>query len=248
MYVSDCYAYNSILCDIFGVSPMTYLELCNRVKDKAGVSGPAITDVTAATPKINQMICQFVQEAWIEIQTDPFLSLNFLYKRRQPLVCNPQTETKLYTYEDFSLDAGIQFNYDAFFYKKYSSKQYSGKLKKFGTNEVNVNREVSNDIIGVVSVSLNSFYLYPTNSETIYLNVDYFLPAQILTNNDDLTVGLGFADQMAIVYRALLSYSVYDEATELYASAKERNAYFSQLLYRNYNINTSPKKVLAGNF
>ena len=62
---------------------MNYLQLCNKVKEEAGIAGPVITDTKADQPHINKLVCDWVRDAWAEIQSDQRLKGSFLYKKNQ---------------------------------------------------------------------------------------------------------------------------------------------------------------------
>ena len=224
---------------------MTYLELCNIVKDKAGIAGPDISDVTSTTPKINRLICDWVREAWIEIQTDKFLRTHFLYKSNQQISCEAKGMLYEFTYNDFALNAEITFNFDRFFvwsnFPDIPQKTYKLIKQKLSVN--NLYNNVGDNPAFVIPFKHNSFYLYPANESPVQLIVDYYDVPQILTDNSVTPYEISDSDMMVIVYRALISYAIYDEANEVLQMAITKDKYYTQRLHDTYGINVKPNRV-----
>ena len=223
---------------------MTFLELANKVKDLAGVAGNDITNVSSTTNQMEAIIVAAVQDAWIEIQADPGLRGAFLYQQDQLISLPAQTAIKKYTYSDFSLASSIQFVYDKFYYISTSGTTDTATLlNKRAYNEVDIRKKTTGTPLDVIPITQNSFYLYPTNNEAINLRIDYISTPTSLSSNSDTPSGLESADHMAIVYKALITYAIYDDAQEVLQFAVSQDSKYMTRLYKKYAVVSDPQTV-----
>ena len=227
---------------------MTYLQLCNKTRNLAGIAGPNITDVTNTSDQIDFLITEWIKDAWLEIQTDPNLAGAFVYNSNHTITLLTQTATNLYEASDFGLDDDISFVYERFFIENNDTWL---KLYKEELNQVNINVDVGTPS-SVVPLTQNSFYLLPTNKEQCNLKVDYLGVPQELTNNSDTPNVIQAVDQLLIVYKALLTYAYYDDAPELIQFAERQYKETLNKVFRKYTIMSRPTQgqpvVIGGNF
>lgn len=223
---------------------MNYLQLCNKVKDIAGIAGPSITDTQAKQPHINKLVCDWVRDAWAEIQSDQRLKGSFLYKKNQSFLIDSVLMPKEFTNQDFKLPDDIAFDFDMFFWtKSLIDGLPSKKLTKRAIDEVNTFIPPEKEPHYVAPTSPNSFFLVPPPKERGILIANYWNQPQILENNNDIPEGLRSQDQMAIVYKALVYYGIYDAAEEIVQYYEIKSREYMERLYHYYHAFTGPKRV-----
>ena len=223
---------------------MNYLQLCNKVKDIAGIAGPAITDTQSEQPHINKLVCDWVRDAWTEIQSDQRLKGSFLYNKNRSFLIDPVLVPQEITNQDFQLPDNMEWDFDMFFW---TDKLVDGlpakKLTKRAIDEVNTYIPPEKEPRYVVPTSPNSFFLVPSPNERGLLIANYWDPPQVLDENSDIPNGLRSQDQMVIVYKALVSYGIYDSAEEIVRYAEIKAREYMERLYHYYHTFSGPKRV-----
>jgi len=228
---------------------VNYLQLCNKVKDAAGIAGPDIQDVNSTEPHINKLICDWVKNAWIEIQSDRKLRGVFNYEKNATFILPEQRIAKEYSYRDFMLPEDITWDFDQFFWTdKLLNGLPAAKLLKRDSAAVNVMVPVEKEPRFVVPTSPNSFYLAPTNQYRIILIANYWTPPQELSDNSDIPEGISSQDQPIIAYLALVFYGIYDAAEEIIKFADAKYREYLERVYHNYSVNTQPNRVTYNRF
>ena len=227
---------------------MTYLDLVNKLKDKCGIAGPKILDVKAETPQINKLLCDWIREAWIAIQTNPELSPHLLYKDNNIFRVKEQLTYYEYTNEDFQLSDEIRFDFNQVQYKQDKTESKFQYLTKRGINEIDIRVEPEEYVNCIVPTTPKSFYLVPTNSIDGFLRINYWDTPQTLTENNDVIEDLPDHLQLVIVFKAMIEYSIYDAAPELLGYGTENYREYMRRLYHLYNVNTNPKTIRFNKF
>lgn len=228
---------------------MNYLELVNSLKNKAGIAGPRILSVKTHANHMNELLCDWIKDAWISIQTDPNLRGNFLYKRDQLFRLDPHHFAYEYTHEDLQLSDDVRIDFEQMYYKKadWDDRQFKPLIKR-GENEINTRVPTEPVPRYVVPTSPTSFFLVPTNSVRGWIRVDLWDKPQVLQDENDLPAELPDYLHPLIVYKALQDYAVYDAAPELLAYSQERYGDYLRRAYHLFNVNTQPKYVKFNKF
>lgn len=201
-----------------GASGYTFLQLVQRLRSEAGVSGADPVTCQNQTGEILRLV-RWINDAWLDIQnvhTDWF----FL---RQPFTFNTNTVTAQQVYSPLQCNT-VNFGN----WKKDSCRIYSvpngvgnemilpfigwdefRNLYLYGTMRELQNRPV------LYSIDPQKNFVLGATPDTSGYTVDgeYYTVATYLVNDTDIPV-MPPQYQMAIVYRALMWYGLYEGASE----------------------------------
>lgn len=185
---------------------MTYLELCVRVREEAGVSGNGPVSVSGQTSILSKIV-NWVKKANMDILTKQ--SGRWLFLRKTKTVTLPAGQNE---YSLASLDiAASEIN---------AVQTSLGNCYKVVDYSDFLDMQSSNSMLGCISTLNNNgnLVLYPVPKEQLTITIDYFNEPKELKNNLDVPQ-IPPKFQEIIIARALMYYANYEEDNLLYQRA-----------------------------
>lgn len=212
---------------------MTFLELCQRVRQEAGISGTGPAAVTGQTGE-SKRIVDWVQSAWQDIQ---MMRPNWRWMRAS-FSFNTVSDDYDYT----SAQAGIASRFSS-----WDEESFKIYLTSLGTSDqVELERWPYEDFRRIFLTGPQtanrpacftighdlSILLGPKPNGIYTVSGEYRKSIQTFSANTDVPE-MPADYHMAIVYRALMMYARYDAAGEIYADAYTNLKRFINLLELN---------------
>ena len=210
---------------------MTYLEMCVRAREEAGISGSGPTSVTGQSGQLLRIV-NWVQQAWIEVQLmRP--NWNFMHKE---FTFDTVAETRDYLAADYSITDMKLWDENSFIAYETAvgeSTQYPLIPLKYATwrdtNRVGMNVRASAKPDYIIILPTNEVRFEPKPDKIYTVEGDYKRSTQTLIANADLPTNLPNDFHMIIVWQALKYYGFYEDAPE---ALEEAEINFDSLLYR----------------
>lgn len=204
----------------------TFVQLVNRLKSECGVSGADIVTVFNQSTEINRLI-NWINEAWIEIQSKHEdwawmrASASFVTADGKATY-DPIVDCKV---NDLGKWARNSFrNYDTLvgfrseIYMDYLPYEQWRNQYQYGNMRFTSTRPIEMTITPNFSIGLGPV---PVAGYTII--GDYFrVPTELVADAD--VPGLPIQFQLAIIYRAMMSYGAYEAASEVYQRGSDSYA------------------------
>lgn len=181
---------------------MNYLQLCQRVRQECGGAGSGPSSVLNQTGE-NKLYTDWVQQAWLEIQ---------LSQQNWFFMWDQTTVDTLSGISVYALDATIG-NIDS------DSMTIDGDalpIAGYKSILTDTGKPTAFSMLPNGKLALNSV---PLSAHT--LAFDYFTAPVSLVENTD-TPALPEHLHMIIVYKAMMFYGAYENATEVYADATQK--------------------------
>lgn len=199
---------------------MTFLELCQRVRQEAGISGTGPSSVVSQSGE-NKRIVDWVNSAWEDIQ---LARPDWFWMRSD---FSFQTVVDQYAYTPVQAGIASRFsNWDTDSISTYLTStgvadesglnyiDYASYRDQFLTGVQTASRPIACSISPVLSLLIG----YRPNA--VYtVHGEYFKAPQTLSAGTD-TPEMPSQFHMAIVYRALMLYARYEAAAEIYSDAE----------------------------
>lgn len=197
---------------------MNYLQICNAVKEKTGVSGVAMTTVTGQTGELLRIV-NWVNDALMDILGMHEDWLFFLNDFTFPLVTHQQSYTptqanttnfanwKTDTFRIYQTSLGFQNEY----YMGFQNYDDFRNLYQFGAQRSTFQRPI------VFTVDPAKNLLVGPSPDTIgYTAVGkyYKVPTEMSANTDIPIIPVEY--HRAIVFRAMMFYGAYEGAPEVF--------------------------------
>jgi hypothetical protein len=203
---------------------MTFLEICQRLRLEAGISGSGPITVINQVGELEKVV-KWVLSAYESVQnkyaTWKFLQTSFSF----PTII----DTQAYTPASVSLDELATWKFDKendlTIYSSVSDEQYLTYVPwddfqgayMFGSARTESERP------SVVTIKPdNSMLLWPIPNEIYTVTGEYFKKAQAMTENTDTPI-IPSQHHMIIVWRALMYYGAFAAATEKYAHGQNEH-------------------------
>lgn len=200
---------------------MNFLQLCNRVKTEAGISGNDFSSVSNAYGELSRVV-SWTRDAYLSLQNER--RWMWLWRRMDAnLIAGTRTINPAVTYSVFALE----WDQNTFLIRRLD-RDLSDQSK------LDFMRYANRPQIGLVAEQRPSeIVLMPdrtlqfnTTLDTDYnLQADYYSTSETLALDAD-TPSLPEQYHLAIAWRAVMMYAQYEEATQLYQLA---NASYQQL-------------------
>jgi hypothetical protein len=191
----------------------SYLQLCQRVRQEAAISGAGPSAVTGQTGQYAAIVT-WVARAWLEIQNEN-TNWNFLWDE---LSFDTIDGTQDYTPQKNS-ETPKRFSEDMHVYTKALGTDDSAWLKKLDwakfkdTYATGVKEKGRPKYFAYKPNGAITFYPIPNDAFTV--TVDFYRPPQVLAANTDVPlIPSEFED--AIIYKALMYWAEYSDAREVY--------------------------------
>jgi len=208
---------------------MTFLELCNKVRSLGAMQGTGPLTVVNQTGEYNRVV-DWVIDAWTQIQLEFDGKWRFL---KSDFSKNTIIDTQ--NYEFYTADGVVNFDNDSF--KLYLPSEgidtkvplrYVG-YKKFRDTYLD-NSDSGKPYIITVTPDYNlRVYPKPDNVYTILAD-SYDQPVMLSADSDEPAIHVGY--HMIIVYRALMMYAGYEEATSVYNYASgEHDKLYNRMIW-----------------
>lgn len=196
---------------------MTFLEICQRLRLEAGISGSGPITVINQVGELEKVV-KWVLAAYESVQNEyatwKFLQTSFSF----PTIIG----TQAYTPASVSLDELATWKFDReddlTIYSSVSDEQYLTYVPwddfqgayMFGSARTESERP------SVVTIKPdNSMLLWPIPNEIYTVTGEHFKKAQVMTENIDTPI-IPSQHHMIIVWRALMYYGAFAAATEKY--------------------------------
>jgi hypothetical protein len=215
---------------------MTYLELCQRLREEAGLSGSGPTTVSGQQGQLLKLV-QWVRSAWNDIQTR-HTDWNFLWRL---LEYDTSPGEDAYTTGASNISR----------VKKITVRdKLIGKVDESVVTRLEYDELVERYGVGIERTGRpqhyairpdNAIVYAPTPDKVFVAKVEYYRRPQILTANSDVPVMPAHHHDL-IVYRALLKFAAHYEATAQYQDAKG----IHDELMSNLELEQLPKMGITG--
>jgi len=212
---------------------MTFLQLCQRLRAEAGISGSGPSTVIGQTGELGRIV-SWILSAYEEIQnlhsTWRFLQTDFSFSTTDTV--------QNYTKSDLSLtDLGSWKTDDVRIYSAVTDETYLtyfpwNKFKElylYGSQRTQTERPT------IFSIKYDdSISLWAIPDDTYTVNGEYFKTAQTMTVDADEPL-IPSAYQLAIVWKGLMLYGAYNSVPDAYSHGQNefrgilRKLEFSQL-------------------
>lgn len=215
---------------------MNFLELCQRVREEAGISGSGPTTVSGQQGQLLKIV-QWVRSAWNDIQilrTD----WNFLWR-----LLEYDTSPGEDAYTTGSSDIGRV--------KKITIRdKLIGRVDESVVTQIDYDDLVDRYGVGIERTGRpqhfairpdNAIVYGPTPDKVYVARLEYYRRPQVLTANTDIPV-MPVHHHDLIVYRALLKFAAHYESTVQYQDAR---AVHDELL-NHLEMEQLPKMGTAG--
>jgi len=201
---------------------VTYLQLCARLRQEAGISGNGPTSVLNQTGPLSNVI-NWIQQAWIDIQQKRpnwlFMNAEFIFdtiaNQRDYIAADfAITDLKLWDLESFLLynkSVGVTDQ------KKIIFLDYS-YWRNFYRAQMDARPA---DRIQYLTVLANNTIRFEPKPDTIYtIEGEYKKSTQIFSADADTPTGLPDDFHMIIVWQALKTYAHFEDAPEVLSQAE----------------------------
>ena len=190
----------------------TYLELCNKLVQDAGITGGDLSSVTSQSG-IRKKVVTWIRDADLQIQK-LHRDWNFLYTE--------YTVATIASTKDYVKPSGMGMWDTASFCLNYTSSSPTdlgtmdyrewrdnyGKGTQTETTPSDVIIKPNKDLI-----------LYPTPDTVYTLTADYYaLPTALAANTDNSAIPEQYED--VIIYKAKMMFAMHEEAQDLFKSAQ----------------------------
>lgn len=191
----------------------SYLQLCQRVRQEAAISGTGPSAVTGQTGQYAAVV-SWVARAWLEIQNE-YTNWNFLWDE---LTFDTVAATQAYTPQKNGLDPK-RYSEDMHLYKKVDGTDDSAWLKQLSWAKFKDTYTVGEQESGRPKYFAykpnNMIAFYPIPDDVFTATVEFYRPPQVLTAGTDVPlIPSEFED--AIIYKALMYWAEYSDATEVF--------------------------------
>lgn len=209
---------------------MNYLELTQRLQQEAGIAGTPLTTTQGQIGELKR-ICDWVRYAWDEIQVER-RDWNFLWAEFQVALAQIGQDT-------FTINTGLPgrsiWNAETFYLED--------PTQAFSRRPISVleNNYFNNLYGGRIRPSLvpNVCTFLPNNQLRFNCPIDrlynfggwYIKPGTSLINDTDIP-GLDSSFHLAILYRAMLKYAMFEEDERLISIAAANDIKWSDILVR----------------
>jgi len=220
---------------------MTYLELCQSLRQEVGIAGTGPATVTSQTGEM-QRVVDWVAGAYRELQNRRrnwnFLRADFsltLSAATQEYSLATLSLTELASWETCDVRVYLTDTANEMHLTYYPWPDFK-RMFLFSTSRTTTGRPTHFTIKPDKSIV---FYPVPDDAYTVV--GEYFKRAQVLAADADEPL-LPEQYHMLIVWQAIVSYAVYEAAPEVYAGAKEKiRLYLPQL-----ESDSTPTITMAG--
>jgi len=210
---------------------MTYLELCVRAREEAGITGSGPTSVTEQTGQLLRLV-NWVQQAWVEIQLmRP--NWNFMHSE---FTFNMVAETRDYLAADYSINDMKLWDENSFIAYETAegeSTQFPLIYLKYATwrdvYRVGMNVRTSDKPVYITVLPTNKIRFEPAPDKVYTIEGDYKRSTQYITADADELTNFPDDFHMLIVWQALKYYGFYENAPEVLDEAEVN---FDNLLFR----------------
>ena len=210
---------------------MTYLELCVRAREEAGITGSGPTSVTGQTGQLLRLV-NWVQQAWIEIQLMrpnwDFMNSEFSF--------DTTAETRDYLAADYSITDMKLWDLNSFIAYETAegeSTQYPLIYLPYATwrdsYRVGMNERASDKPVYITRLPTNQIRFEPMPDKAYTIQGDYKRSGQVLTADADELTNFPLDFHMLVVWQALKSFGFYESAPEVLEQAEVN---FDNLLFR----------------
>lgn len=210
---------------------MTYLELCVRAREEAGITGSGPTSVTGQTGQLLRLV-NWVQQAWVEIQ---LMRPNWNFMHAE-FSFDTVAETRDYLAADYSIADMKLWDENSFIAHEAAigeSSQFPLIYLPYGkwrdTYRVGMNVRTSDKPVYITVLPTNEVRFEPKPDKIYTVEGDYKRSSQTLTADDDELTSFPDDFHMIIVWQALKYYGFYESAPEV---LEEAEVNFDNLLYR----------------
>lgn len=210
---------------------MTFLELCQRARFEAGISGSGPTSVENQSGQLGRLV-GWVSQAWEDIQ---LMRPDWLFMRSE-FTFDTVAGVRDYSAADYSITDMKLWDFDSFLiYKtatgesdqnRLSYRSYTAWRANY-RNQMNVR---SNDRPQLFTILANNKVRFEPRPDDIYtIEGEYKRSTQVLALDADVPTNLPDDFHMAIVWQALTYYGFYENAPEVLDEAETK---FGNLLIR----------------
>lgn len=210
---------------------MTYLELCVRLREEAGITGSGPTSVIDQQGQLKRLV-NWVNQAWTEIQ---LMRPNWEFMHGE-FTFDTTAETRDYLADDVSITDLKLWDLDSFLmYEKTLGESdqvplinliYSDWRSGF---RVGMNTRDSDRPVYAVRLPTNKIRLEPMPDKIYTIEGEYKRSSQSFTADADEPTNFPDDFHMLIVWQALKYYGHYENAPE---ALEEAEVNFDNLLYR----------------
>lgn len=221
---------------------MNFLQLCQRVYSEGGISGN-ITSVQNQSGEALRVV-NWVKSAYNEIMNDQGMVWNFLHPTVVVKLVPGQGE---YTFEDFSLPAGVQWDTRSMrvaLADNLADETFllGMRFPEFRDYWLFSSRRTVQSRPLNVSVDFSTHLrVAPIPDQAYHLVMEYqIMPPQLLDDEDVPVLPDRF--QMAIVWKALRHYGMFESAPEVAGRAEHEYKTIMQHLYNDQ----SPEVIVGG--
>ena len=199
---------------------MTFLELCQRVRQEAGISGTGPADV-ANQVGINKKLVDWTQMAWDDIQAK---HTDWLWMRGY-FSFDTTAGQDNYTYISANIDAGTFRSWDRTSFKCYKTADgVTGEMwmqympyQQFRSLYGRGTQPTGTPVLFTVKPD-KSLLLHNIPNDTYTISGEYRkAPSQLVNNTDTPDIPEHF--HPIIIYRALMFYAAHDEANATFNDA-----------------------------
>lgn len=194
---------------------MTYLDLCQQLRQMAGISGTGPASVSGESGEMARVVA-WVRQAWLDLQTAredwPALwrPLSLSVDPGQAEVSLPDDFRRLV--EGNRIRNGLRFD--------------GGNLIYVEWSQLTPDRAEAAAPVYVSQRPDKTLVLHPAPRDGGTLEGEYFAIPQVLEENDD-EPWLPRHLQEAILYQALVYYAAYEDAPEVYEDATNKVQQYS---------------------
>lgn len=217
----------------------TFLQLCSRLRQEAGISGSGPSSVTGQTGEMKRVV-DWVSAAYEAIQSAhanwEFLRNDFTFPTIANTVAYLPSSVSLPEHADW-IETGMTI-YE-------TSVADEQRIDFVPWDEFRANYQFGTVLTGrptIASVKPDrSIALYPTPDDAYTVRGEYYKRAQTMTANGDEPL-FPARFHLAIVWRALMLYGAQESAAELYAHGKTE---YDKVM-RSLEANQLPEIAFAG--
>ena len=210
---------------------MTYLELCQRLRMEAGLSGTGPASVTSQTG-MDKKLVEWVRSAWEEIQLSR-LDWRFSWGESSlPVLAGTA-----------SINPVLLGLSDLNVWSKDTARFDGAPLKHIGWRDFQQFKTTTTGLVAYFSEAPDRslhFSQLPVADGTF--TAEYFKTPQILASNMDVP-RMPAHYHMAIVYKALMMYAAHDDAAQTFVDASMR---FNQLYNKIESTEAPIKRIGVG--
>lgn len=203
---------------------MTYLQLCQRLRQECGVSGTGPSTVTGQTGEMKRLV-DWIAEAWMEIQ-EAHEDWKF---QRLSASWTTTLGQAIYTTAQCGITAGTFARWIPGEFRQYltasgtDTEMHLGEMsyeRWRGTYQFGPNRGVNSTPMVVAITPADSIALGPYPLAGYTITGDYYRSSVLLAADSDVPALPTRHNPMMIVYRAMMMYGIYEAAPEVFAMGK----------------------------